>query len=122
MVTLEPSSGPAVRVRVEVAKSDPERAQGLMYRTALESDAGMIFIFEQTAVHSFWMKNTHIPLDMIFIDASFVVVGVIEGAEPFSKEQLSVGIPSRYVLEVNAGFARANGVSAGTRAVFQDVL
>ncbi|MEK6606925.1 MAG: DUF192 domain-containing protein [Myxococcota bacterium] len=118
-VVLHPAGRAPVRVRVEVARTPEERARGLMFRERLDADAGMIFLFERSEAQSFWMKNTKIPLDMIFIDEKLHVVGVVEGAEPMSEEPRGVGIPSRTVLEVNAGFARENAIVAGTPIEWQ---
>lgn len=120
-VVLSPEGAKSTRVWVEVVSSDEERARGLMFREHLDSDAGMLFIFETSADHAFWMKNTKIPLDMIFISEAMRVVGLVEGAEPLSKEPLSVGVPSRYVLEVNAGIAAQRGIVVGTGVAFEGV-
>lgn len=108
-------------VRVELARTDGERRRGLMYRQHLAPDAGMLFVFEKEAVQSFWMKNTLLTLDMIFIRDDMTVVGIIENAAPMTTESRSVGTPSRYVLEVNGGFARAHGVTVGGRVTFDGV-
>jgi len=113
-VTLLPAGAPPVRVRVEVAKTPAQRERGLMYRERLDPDAGMIFIFDRDEDQSFWMKNTVIPLDMIFITRDLVVTGVVADATPFSLDSLTCGRPSRYVLEVNGGFAARHRIAAGT--------
>ena len=81
----------------------------------------MLFLFDRTEVLTFWMKNTLVPLDMIFIGEDRRVVGVVEGAEPLSTDSRSVGVPSRYVLEVNAGFAALHGVAPGTALDFFNI-
>jgi uncharacterized membrane protein (UPF0127 family) len=120
-VIVEARRGGAHPVAVEVVRTDADRARGLMYRTALAEGAGMLFVFEETGEHAFWMKNTLIPLDMIFIDDSGRVTGVVERATPGSLEPRSGG-PSRYVLEVNGGWAAARGVAAGDQVRFEGVL
>jgi len=120
-VVVETSAGGRHAVAVEVARTDATRRRGLMQRRSLPDDAGMLFVFDETADHGFWMVNTLIPLDMIFIDEEGRVVGIVERAEPGSRAQRSVGAPSRYVLEVNGGWARARGVKAGDRAKFENV-
>jgi uncharacterized protein len=127
----ETAGGPAVLVRgrmgnpalvrVELARTPQERARGLMFRKQLDEDAGMLFLFDRTEVLTFWMKNTFVPLDMIFIDADRRVVGVVQGAQPLTTESRSVGQPSRYVLEVNAGFAAQHGVGTGTVVEFRNI-
>jgi uncharacterized membrane protein (UPF0127 family) len=119
-VRFETSRGPWV-VRVEVARSEPEREKGLMFRTALPEDRGMLFVFDETENHTFWMHNTLIPLDMIFLGDDRSVVGVVANAAPRTDTARTVGKPSRYVVEVGGGEAAAHGIAAGTRATFIDV-
>lgn len=120
-VVVETAAGARHEVTVELARTEPERRQGLMHRTSLGEDAGMLFVFDETADHGFWMMNTLIPLDMIFIDDDGRIAGVIERAEPRTTASRSVGAPSRYVLEVNGGWARSRGVRAGDRVRFENV-
>ncbi|ABS27575.1 DUF192 domain-containing protein [Anaeromyxobacter sp. Fw109-5] len=120
-VLVETASGARHAVRVELARTDAERARGLMWRERLEPDAGMLFLFEESAAHGFWMKNTLIPLDMVFIGEDGRIVGVVERAEPGTTTQRAVGAPSRYVLEVNGGWCAARGVRAGDRVRFENV-
>jgi hypothetical protein len=114
-VVVETSGGDRHVVRVELARTDAERARGLMWRERLEPDAGMLFLFEETAPHGFWMKDTLIPLDMIFIGEDGRIVGIVESAAPQTTTLRDVGAPSRYVLEVNGGWCAARGVRAGDR-------
>jgi uncharacterized protein len=92
-----------------------------MYRHDLAADAGMLFVFPETADQAFWMKNTPLPLDMIFIGEDLVVVGIVENAIPFSTRLLRVARPSRYVLEVHAGFSAANRIGPGDRVEFRNL-
>jgi uncharacterized protein len=108
-------------VRVEIARTGPEQARGLMFRRELAADTGMLFVFQETSDRSFWMRNTLIPLDIIYLGDDRRVVGIVANAEPRSETPRSVGKPSRYVVEVAGGEAAAHGVSAGTRAVFLGV-
>lgn len=110
-----------IAVTVEIADSPPERSKGLMNRQSLEHDHGMIFIFPGDDTQSFWMKNTLIPLDMIFVNSALEVVGVVANAEPLTLTARTVGIPSAYVVEVNGGFAAANGIGAGTRMSLKNI-
>ena len=105
-------------VRVEIAESAGPRELGLMYRQHLDRNAGMLFVFKQPQHLAFWMKNTEIPLDMIFVSADGAVAGIVANAEPFSERQLSVEGDSQYVLEVNSGFAQLHGIKAGDRLQF----
>jgi uncharacterized membrane protein (UPF0127 family) len=114
-VILTPPGGVPTRVAVEVMRSDAERERGLMYRTELATDHGMLFLFASDDIHTFWMKNTYIPLDMIFIAQDLTVAGVVANAEPRTLTGRTIGKPSRHVLEVTAGWAAAHGVGPGTR-------
>jgi uncharacterized membrane protein (UPF0127 family) len=121
-VTLAPPGRAPVKVRVEVARTPEQRERGLMFRERLDADAGMVFLFDRDDDQAFWMKNTPLPLDMIFITKDLVVAGVVESTVPFSTQTRTCGQPSRFVLEVNAGFAARHGVAAGTRVEFAGVL
>jgi uncharacterized membrane protein (UPF0127 family) len=101
-------------LRVELARTAEERAQGLMFRRHLADDAGMVFDMESTGEWSFWMKNTLIPLDIIFIDAQWRVVCVVANATPETMQSRGCGKPSRWVLELNSGNAARYGVAEGT--------
>ena len=79
----------------------------------------MIFIFPVESEQSFWMKNTPIPLDMIFINRDRKIVGIVEQATPFSLDPRSVGAPSQYVLEIGGGLAKRNGIEAGDGVRFE---
>ncbi len=120
-VVVETAAGGRHAVRVELARTEPERRQGLMRRPSLDDDAGMLFLFDERSEHAFWMKDTLIPLDMIFVDDDGRIAGVVERAEPRTLEPRSVGAPSRYVLEVNGGWTRARGVRTGDRVRFENV-
>jgi uncharacterized membrane protein (UPF0127 family) len=120
-VVVETTGGAKHVVRVEIARAPAEQQKGLMHRTHLDADAGMLFLFEASAVHSFWMMNTLIPLDMIFIDDEGRIVGIVERAEPRTTVGRSVGVPSRYVLEVNGGWSKEHGVAKGDRVRFENV-
>ena len=89
-----------------------------MFRRELGADEGMLFLFRDTSEHVFWMKNTPLPLDLVFIDAAGVVVGVLERVEPMTTAIRTIGKRSRFVLEVNAGWAAAHGVAAGDRVTW----
>lgn len=120
-VELRPRGGAPVMVTVEVAADPETRQRGLMFRESLAPDAGMLFVFEREAVHSFWMRNTRIPLDMLFIGADGRLRGCVERAEPFTETARSVPAPSLYVLEVNAGFCARHALRPGDTAVIRGV-
>jgi uncharacterized membrane protein (UPF0127 family) len=112
-VVLSPPGEDPVSVTVEVVQTDQDRQRGLMYRKHLAPDAGMLFIFEREEQHNFWMHNTLIPLDMLFIKADWTVLGIVENATPHTDSLRGVPGASQYVLEVNAGFSRRHGLQAG---------
>jgi uncharacterized membrane protein (UPF0127 family) len=116
-VRFETARGPWV-VRVEIAADEATRARGLMFRRSLEADRGMIFVFPASEEHAFWMHNTLIALDLIFLDEGRAVIGVVANAAPQTDAPRTVGRPSRYVVEVSAGEAAVHAVGPGTRAVF----
>ena len=111
-------------IALELAVTDVERAQGLMFRDDLAADAGMLFVFEADGRVPFWMKNTFIPLDMIWISATGEVVDVHAGVQPCRFDpcpNVEPSRPGRAVLEVNAGFAARHGVRTGATLTFRDV-
>jgi uncharacterized protein len=110
-------------VKVEIARTEQERAHGLMYRQNLDAGRGMIFLFEAPEKHmKFWMKNTYIPLDMIFIGPDKHVVFVEENAEPLTTTSRGPDEEeSQFVLEVPGGWARAHGVERGVAVRFVDI-
>jgi uncharacterized membrane protein (UPF0127 family) len=120
-VILTPPDGATARVAVEVVRSRPKIRRGLMYRQHLPANQGMLFLMRREMVHTFWMKNTLIPLDMLFISSDMVVAGVVENTEPRTTGQRFVDKPSRYVLEVNGGWAAAHNVAAGAKVEFENV-
>jgi uncharacterized membrane protein (UPF0127 family) len=103
----------APRVAVEIAANDTARERGLMYRVKMPEDQGMIFDWTDPAQHSFWMRNTCIPLDMLFIEADGTIAGILEQVPPMDESPRGVPCPVTHVLELNAGWSRAHGVSPG---------
>jgi uncharacterized membrane protein (UPF0127 family) len=120
-VVLRPEGRPDARVRVEVARTEQERETGLMFREHLDADAGMLFVFDDESIRAFWMKNTLIPLDMLFISADHHVVGIVANAEPQTETVRQVDKPAQFVLEVNGGFAAAHGIAEGTPVEMRDI-
>lgn len=120
-VVLAPEGHPEVEVVVEIVRTRRDIQRGLMYRHHLPADHGMLFLMGEERVHSFWMRNTLIPLDMLFITRDMTVAGVVENAEPLTDTSRSVGVPSYYVLEVNGGWAAEHHVGAGTAVRFVNV-
>ena len=105
-------------VAVEVVATEPRIERGLMYRQHLPPDDGMLFMLGVEKDWSFWMRNTLIPLDMIFIARDLTIAGIVENAEPQTETLRTVGRPSFYVLEVNGGWTAAHHVVAGAKVRF----
>lgn len=111
------------RINVEVANTPAERQKGLMYRTDLRENQGMLFIFPNQQQRRFWMKNTRIPLDIVFIDSGGEVINV-EQADPEpgvpekDLKQYRSERPAKYVLELNQGFSASHNIEKGSKVVF----
>jgi uncharacterized membrane protein (UPF0127 family) len=120
-VTLSPSGATVAEVRVEVARTPQQLQRGLMFRERLEAGRGMLFLFDHPQPLRFWMHNTYVPLDMIFMGADRRVVGVVENAEPLTDDPRGVDGDTQFVLEVPAGWAAAHRIAPGTPVRFQDV-
>jgi uncharacterized protein len=112
LLTISGSSG-AHEFSVEVASEPKARAKGLMYRKTLAPDRGMLFDFGEPQQISMWMKNTHISLDMLFIDEEGIISSIARRTTPFSERTIPSNAPVRYVLEINGGRATALGINAG---------
>jgi uncharacterized membrane protein (UPF0127 family) len=110
-----------IAVRVEVVSTPPLLQRGLMYRQHLPLDAGMLFLMGDEDDHAFFMRNTLIPLDIIFITRDLTIAGIVENAEPKTETLRRVGKPSLYVLEVNGGWTRSHQVVAGAKVRFDGV-
>ena len=100
---------------IEIARTPAEMERGLMYRERLDADRGMLFLYEQDRQVAFWMKNTFIPLDLIFADATGRIVGIVERAAPLSTQLIPSPEPVRAVLEVNGGTAERLHIKIGDR-------
>jgi hypothetical protein len=119
-VSLSPPGASAVTVRAELAMTPAETSVGLMFRRSLPRGGGMLFRFPRPQRLTFYMKNTYVPLDMIFINDARRVTGVVHDAKPLDERMVGVGpVRNRYVLEVRAGFARRHRITAGTRVIFR---
>jgi uncharacterized membrane protein (UPF0127 family) len=112
------------RVAVEIADTDELRQRGLMFRETLAPNEGMVFIFPETGDYPFWMKNTLIPLDMIWVDASRRVVAIAHSVPPCKADPCPSYPPnarSLYVVEVVAGFAKSHAVVVGDQLAFSNI-
>jgi uncharacterized protein len=112
-LTIMTGEGRQSSFTVELATTPAEREKGLMFRTSMAPDAGMLFDFKEPQMVAFWMKNTLIPLDMLFIDKTGRIVRIVERAVPESLTPISSGEPVRAVLEVNSGTASRLEIQPG---------
>ncbi len=111
-LTFATPRGP-VTLNVELATTPYEQEMGLMYRRHLALHAGMLFIFPESGMETFWMKNTILPLDMVFIKSDGMISSIHAHAVPFDLSPISSDEPVRYVLEINAGAAKKLGLAPG---------
>jgi uncharacterized membrane protein (UPF0127 family) len=118
-VVMPVASGGTVTVDAEVCADEHARTRGLMWRRELAEGKGMLFLFPQEQWLNFWMRNTLIPLDMVFIDSKFEVAGIVENAAPQTLTGRGVGRPSKYVLEVPGGWTAKVGLKAGAKVKFE---
>jgi uncharacterized membrane protein (UPF0127 family) len=117
--TLEIASKTGVHVfSVEIAENDADRAKGLMFRKELPEGRGMLFDFHREQEVGFWMENTYISLDMLFIQGDGRILSIVENTEPLSTRIISAGGPVRAVLEVIGGTARKLGIAPGDRVAY----
>jgi len=120
-VIFMPEGKPDARVRVRVVKTEAMRRRGLMLVRELPEDEGMLFLFAEEKPQVFWMRNTYLSLDMIFVRADLTVAGVTAHTRPLTDDGNGIDEPSQYVVEANAGWARRHGVRAGTRVKLENV-
>lgn len=121
-LTIETAGGER-RFAVELADNAASRRRGLMFRQSMPLDHGMLFDFEREQPLSFWMKNTPLPLDIIFIDRRGIIVHIHHRAVPYDETPIPSGKPASAVLEINGGVARLIGIAVGDRvrhAIFGD--
>jgi uncharacterized membrane protein (UPF0127 family) len=116
-----PESRAAPRLEVELMLTEKHQARGLMYRKSLAEDKGMLFVWKLPSMHAFWMHNTCIPLDMLFIDDEGYIAGIVENAPTLNDGSRAVTCPASYVLEVNAGWSRQHGVEPGQKVLIEGV-
>lgn len=102
---------------IEVAETPAQMTQGLMFRRSLASDAGMLFDYKQPTVATMWMRNTLIPLDMLFVDAQGRIVNIHQRAVPQSLDVIAAAAPVRAVVELNGGTAERLGIEPGNQVI-----
>lgn len=106
-------------IAIEVADTPAEQAQGLMYRTSMQEKQGMLFLFNREQPQGFWMKNTHISLDIIYVNSNREIVSIQKYTSPFSEESLPSAEPAQFVVEVIAGFTDKYQLAKGDRITWQ---
>lgn len=121
-LTLSKADGTKVTtLDIEFAKTNYERETGLMYRKSMEDNQGMLFIFASSLPQSFYMKNTLIPLDIIYLDENKKIVSFQKNAQPLNETGLPSGVPAMYVLEVNAGLVDTWSLAIGDKISFTKI-
>lgn len=106
------------KIDIELATTAQERAQGLMHRSSMQEDRGMLFIFDEVKPQSFWMRNTRIPLDIIYIDADNVVINIAKNTLPMAETGIPQSSnPAKFVLEINGGMSEKWGIKEGVTKV-----
>ncbi len=109
------SDSTEIHLDIEIADTAYDIQTGLMYRDTMENNQGMLFVFDDLRERSFYMKNTRIPLDLIFIDDHKTIVSFQKNAKPLDERSLPSNAPAQYVLEINAGLVDTWGLSIGDR-------
>ncbi len=107
------------KIDIEIADDAQERETGLMYRDKMKMNQGMLFIFPAQEYQSFWMHNTQLPLDMIFVNKNLEIVTIHKDTTPFSDQTYPSTKPALYVVEVNAGYCDMNNISVGNKIVWR---
>lgn len=107
------------KIDIEIADDDTQRQVGLMMRRSMKLDQGMLFIFDLEAYQSFWMKNTIMALDIIYVNSQKEIVTIYKNAKPYSEESLPSSKPAQYVVEVIAGYTDQFGIKEGDKVVWR---
>lgn len=107
------------KIDIEIADDDAKRANGMMYRSKNEENQGMLFIFEEEGPQSFWMHNTVLPLDIIYVNANNEIVNIHKNTTPFSDQSYRSAGPAQFVVEVNSGYCDKYGIEAGDKVVWR---
>ncbi len=116
-LVIETQGGARYDFEVELAETPEQRAQGLMYRETLAPNAGMLFLYEEPQIPRMWMRNTYIPLDMLFLDERGLVLATANNAVPQSTAIISPGVPATAVLELPGDAIERLGLKAGDRVL-----
>ncbi len=118
-LAIETADGRSLAFSVELAVTPDQRARGLMFREEMAPDAGMLFLFDREAPRAFWMKNTYLPLDILFIDRAGRIVSIARDTVPMSETPIPSGAPAMGVLELNAGTTAAMDIAPGDRVIYR---
>jgi uncharacterized protein len=113
---------PLAKIAIELAQTDEKRSQGLMYRQSMGEKEGMLFIFDKLEPQSFWMRNTMISLDIIYVDDKKQIVSIAKMAQPKSEEPIPSGAAAIYVVEVNGGFCDRYQLKVGDKIEWQSAV
>lgn len=112
---LNPDGQPITKIDIQIANTEFDRQLGLMFRKSMGKNQGMLFVFPEARVQSFWMRNTLISLDMIFIDSNKTIISIQRNTKVMSDQSYSSTGPAKYVLEVDAGFSDKNNIKVGDK-------
>jgi len=115
---MHPDSTAIVSIDIEIADDDAKREGGLMFRRQMELNQGMLFIFPDEDQLSFWMKNTYLPLDIVYLNAMKKIVRIHENVATMNEQSIPSDFPAKYVVEVNAGFCALNRITVGDQMKF----
>ncbi|MCU0345813.1 MAG: DUF192 domain-containing protein [Saprospiraceae bacterium] len=118
---FQPAAGgkAIAKIDIEKAETDQERMQGLMFRKSMDEDKGMLFIMDNNEQQSFFMRNTYIPLDIIFVDENNVINTIHENTKILNDNSLPSNGPAKYVVEVNGGYTKKHGIKVGDKISWQ---
>ncbi|MDF9798120.1 uncharacterized membrane protein (UPF0127 family) [Catalinimonas alkaloidigena] len=120
LVFLEQNTADTLaHIAIEVADDDSQRSQGLMYRSSMEDSTGMLFIFDEARPQSFWMKNTKIPLDIMYVSEDSTIFMIYKSVMPYSEKSIPSEENALYVVEVNGGFTNRNNIEQGDKIAFE---
>ena len=115
------SDSTKIDLDIEISDNDYEIQTGLMYRTSMKSNQGMLFIFDDIRERFFYMKNTKIPLDLIYINENKHIVSFQKNAKPYDESSLPSELPAKYVLEINAGLVKKLNIKTGNNIYFEEI-
>lgn len=118
---LSTSNDTIKTIDIEIADNQAETTQGMMFRTSMDYDKGMLFIMDREREQSFWMKNTKMPLDIIYVNSDLEIVTIYKHTQPYSESPIRSFKPALYVVETSAGFCNEVGLKEGDKIIFQRI-